>query len=125
MKSRTKIFDHTIRVVVVSVSFAILMPAVSAAQQQAGGAAPAAGDNAELAKQLSNPVADLVSVPFQLNWEQGVGPDDQTRLVLNVQPVMPFSVNPNWNMIAASSCRSSVSRRWPRGVSLRLASATC
>ena len=61
---------------------------------------PAVDENAELAKKLSNPVADLVSVPFQLNWEQGVGPDDQTRFVLNVQPVMPFGLNPKWNLIA-------------------------
>jgi hypothetical protein len=54
----------------------------------------------ELAKKLSNPISDLVSVPFQFNWEQNVGPDEQTRFVLNVQPVMPFSVSTNWNMIA-------------------------
>jgi len=65
---------------------------------QAAGAG--AGDNAELAKKLSNPVSDLVSVPFQFNWEQNVGPDNQTRFVLNVQPVMPFSLTPKWNLIA-------------------------
>jgi hypothetical protein len=47
-----------------------------------------AGDDAELAKKLSNPISDLVSVPFQFNWEQNVGPDKQTRFILNVQPVM-------------------------------------
>ena len=57
-------------------------------------------DKAELAKKLSNPIADLVSLPFQLNWEQGVGPDDQTRFILNIQPVMPFSLSPDWTMIA-------------------------
>jgi hypothetical protein len=55
------------------------------------------GEN--LARQLANPVADLVSIPFQMNWDQGVGPNDQTRFVLNVQPVMPFTLNSNWNMI--------------------------
>ena len=58
------------------------------------------GDEAELAKKLTNPVSDLVSVPFQMNWEQGVGPDKLTRFVLNVQPVVPFSLNADWNMIA-------------------------
>jgi hypothetical protein len=57
-------------------------------------------EHAELAKKLSNPISDLVSVPFQLNWEQGVGPDDQTRFLLNVQPVMPFQLNDHWNLIA-------------------------
>ena len=58
------------------------------------------GESAEaLAKQLSNPISSLVSLPFQFNWEQNVGPEDQTRLVLNVQPVMPFTMNPQWALI--------------------------
>jgi len=58
------------------------------------------GSKAEqLAKQLSNPIADLVSIPAQLNWENGVGVDDDLRFVLNLQPVVPFSVSENWNMI--------------------------
>src|SRR5262245_1308858 len=57
------------------------------------------GDSAELAKKLSNPISDLVSVPFQFNWEQNVGPKDQTRFILNVQPVMPFTLTPKMNLI--------------------------
>lgn len=70
-----------------------------AAAQQGAGAAPAE-DQQALAQQLSNPVSDLVSVPFQFNWDQNVGPDDQTRFILNVQPVMPFALNADWNLIA-------------------------
>jgi hypothetical protein len=82
-----------------AVALAVLVPAVSGAQQQA--APPAAqGEAADLAKKLSNPISNLVSVPFQLNWEQGVGPKDQTRFILNVQPVLPFALNENWNLIA-------------------------
>ena len=91
--------DWAIRLCAVG-SFLAIAPPMCAAQQPPGSAAPAADESAELAKKLTNPVADLVSVPFQFNWEQGVGPDDQTRFVLNVQPVMPFSLNPKWNMIA-------------------------
>src|SRR4029078_12161752 len=43
--------------------------------------------------------SDLVSVPLQFNWEQGVGPQDQTRFVLNLQPVVPFPLSPDWTMI--------------------------
>jgi hypothetical protein len=52
-----------------------------------------------LAKQLSNPIADLVSLPLQFNWEEGVGPDNDLRSVINFQPVVPFSLNENWNLI--------------------------
>ena len=72
-------------------------PAKPAAESGAAQAAPPS--NEALARQLSNPVASLVSVPFQFNWDQPVGPDDATRFVLNVQPVIPFSLNDDWNLI--------------------------
>jgi hypothetical protein len=62
-------------------------------------AAPSASDSQELAAKLSNPISDLVSVPFQFNWEQNVGPSKLTRFVLNVQPVMPFAMSKDWNLI--------------------------
>jgi hypothetical protein len=72
-----------------------------AAAQQGGGAPPAAqGEGEDLARKLSNPISDLVSVPFQFNWEQNVGPAEQTRFIVNVQPVMPFAMNEKWNLIA-------------------------
>ena len=54
---------------------------------------------AELAKKLQNPVASLISVPIQANWDFGIGPADATRTTINVQPVIPFSISEDWNVI--------------------------
>jgi hypothetical protein len=63
-------------------------------------ATPSADDAAELAKKLSNPVAALISVPFQNNFDFGGGPnDDGFRYTLNFQPVAPFTLNEKWNLI--------------------------
>jgi hypothetical protein len=58
-------------------------------------------DAAELAKKLSNPVASLISVPLQFNYDSQIGPDDRGhRFTLNLQPVIPISIGDNWNMIS-------------------------
>ncbi|SHK10311.1 hypothetical protein SAMN02745181_3266 [Rubritalea squalenifaciens DSM 18772] len=64
-------------------------------------AAPSAGGTSadELAKQLSNPVSSLISLPFQNNFDFGAG-DDGWQYKLNVQPVIPFSLNDDWNLVA-------------------------
>jgi hypothetical protein len=53
----------------------------------------------DLAKKLQNPVASLISVPLQFNWDTGIGPEDASRYTLNVQPVIPFTLNKDWNLI--------------------------
>lgn len=62
--------------------------------------APAeSGDASDLAKKLSNPVADLISLPIQFNYDEGFGPKDAGRFTLNIQPVVPFSISEDWNLI--------------------------
>lgn len=52
-----------------------------------------------LAKLLENPVANLISLPIQNNWDFGIGPRDALRYTLNVQPVIPVTLSKNWNLI--------------------------
>jgi len=54
---------------------------------------------AELAKKLQNPVASLISVPIQNNWDFGIGEANAMRYTANVQPVIPFSLTEDWNLI--------------------------
>lgn len=55
----------------------------------------------KLAMQLANPVAALISVPFQFNYDADIGPrDDGKRYTLNLQPVVPFELNDTWNLIS-------------------------
>jgi hypothetical protein len=58
-------------------------------------------DAQALAKKLANPVAALISLPFQNNFDFGMGPnEDGFRYTLNVQPVIPITLNKDWNLIS-------------------------
>ena len=74
-----------------AVSTAVLaLVAVSAAQPASEG---------DLAKKTQNPVSDLISVPFESNFNFGVGPNDDLQYILYVQPVVPFRLSQDWNLI--------------------------
>ncbi len=53
----------------------------------------------ELAKAAQNPIASMISLPFQNNTNLNIGPNDSTQNILNIQPVWPFEINDDWNLI--------------------------
>jgi hypothetical protein len=53
----------------------------------------------DLAKAAQNPIADMISVPFQNNFNFHVGPHEQLQDILNIQPVIPISLDRDWNLI--------------------------
>jgi hypothetical protein len=60
-----------------------------------------ADDGADLAKELTNPLADLMTIPIQMNFDKDIGAEDEgERLRINIQPVIPFHINENWNLIS-------------------------
>ena len=58
-----------------------------------------ADDNEDLAAAAQNPIADLISLPFQNNMNFDYGPDGDIQNVLNIQPVWPFNLGEDWNLI--------------------------
>jgi hypothetical protein len=56
----------------------------------------------ELAKLAQNPLANLISVPFQNNTSFNYGPEDGTQNILNIQPVIPIKLNQDWNLITCT-----------------------
>ncbi len=59
----------------------------------------AGASDTDLAKKIQNPIGDLYSFPFQSNTNFGVGPRGGTQEILNIQPVIPIHITPDWNII--------------------------
>jgi hypothetical protein len=56
-------------------------------------------ESEDLAKQIQNPLANLVTLPLQANYNTGFGSDDRLMFNLNIQPVVPFP-GKTWNIIS-------------------------
>jgi hypothetical protein len=79
------------------VAFAIAMATAIGSPAYAQATQP---DTTALAKQTQNPVGDLISLPLQFNFNTGGDLKDATQFNLNIQPVIPFKLRPDWNVIA-------------------------
>lgn len=80
-------------------AFSLFLAASINAQSAPGGGGD--GNAADLAQKLSNPVASLISVPLQFNYDSNIGPLERgRRLTMNLQPVVPVSISDDWNMIS-------------------------
>jgi len=62
-------------------------------------AVPAFAGEGDLAKAAQNPIAAMISLPFQNNTDFGIGLDDEVKNTLNIQPVWTFELNDDWNLI--------------------------
>jgi hypothetical protein len=87
---------------------AILLAFLGAVIALPASAAPKAGDGIieagenetdELARAAQNPVASMISLPFQNNTNFEFGPQEKTQNIMNIQPVWPFEMNEDWNLI--------------------------
>ena len=76
---------------------ALIAAPIWAAEQSA--AKPAEHSAEDLAKAAQNPIAHMISLPFQNNINFNYGPETKTQNVLNIQPVIPFTLSPDWSLI--------------------------
>lgn len=77
----------------------LLTPFITKAQEKPGDVNTPSASAQALADKLANPVASMISVPFQNNTDWGIGPNNGSRNTLNIQPVIPIHLSPSLNLI--------------------------
>ena len=82
-------------------TFLLLVGSIVVSAAKAGTAPGAQPDgDASLAQDLTNPLADLMTIPIQMNYDRNIGvQDDGWKLQTNIQPVVPFQLNQDWSLI--------------------------
>lgn len=86
------------RCIWLQLSSVLLIPVITSAQSESTSPSE---DMAEIARKLNNPVASLINVPLQSNFDFGGGPeDDGYQYKLNFQPVIPIQLNNDWKILS-------------------------
>ena len=88
--------------ITLAAAFIAAAPSLPAQDYQQDLAEPSAGtEEPDLASKLANPLAAMISMPIQANFDQNYGADDGGEVWrINVQPVIPISLNEDWNLIS-------------------------
>ena len=86
------------RIALVTCCVLALLCGSAGAQSSSSESASESSSTDDLAKAVQNPLASLISLPFQANWNDGMGEYDRTLFNLNIQPVVPFN-GKKWNII--------------------------
>ncbi len=100
--SMTSTFIHQIsftRNLLLTVLLSASFVSLSLAREGDGIIEPGENETEELARAAQNPVASMISLPFQNNTDFNFGPKNKTLTTTNIQPVIPFELNDEWNVI--------------------------
>ena len=98
MVAREPVFAIYLCAILLGVLPSVMAPQAFADEGE-GIVEPVEGGTVELARAVQNPIASLISLPFQNNTDFNFGPDDETLNTLNIQPVWPFELNDDWKLI--------------------------
>ena len=93
-----------VRAAVIATAFvcSTLRAQSSESGQDSSKSAPEARGSADVANKLQNPIADLIHIPLESNFEFGIGSDDQFAYILNIQPVIPIPLGSHLKVISRS-----------------------
>lgn len=103
VKARARRRTRHARAAVAASAFVLALSFAGLASAQAPPAlapTPPPDDTTALAKEQQNPISSMATIPLQMNFNSGGGLGDDTFLLLNAQPVLPFKVTERWNMVA-------------------------
>ena len=88
------------KVTIISILFfAAFLMSIQVHAAESASSQTASDESTELAKKSQNPVADMISIPFQNNVFFGAGQKHAPIYNMNIQPVIPFKLNEDWNLI--------------------------